>query len=201
MQGAHVVSWGSVTVSATPELAFEVLTDYDRMAEFLPGMLASAVVSRNGNTVVIEQSADQGIFLFRHRVEARLAIVESPPRRLSIRALAGSFKEFDGSYLLTRKKDHTLIEYRCRFLPDFHLPAMIGTYAVQRSLERHLDALANEIERRLAEDRAQETASEAQQAQQAREAEADAARPGAGAGTPAPSGASEIAGEAARSGE
>jgi carbon monoxide dehydrogenase subunit G len=153
MQGAHVVSWGSVEVSAGLELAFEVLTDYDDMAAFLPGMLASKMVSRDGNTVVVEQSADQGIFLFRQRVDVRLAIVESPPHRLSVQALAGSFKEMDASYLLTRQGDQTVIEYRGRFLPDFHLPPMIGTYAVQRSLERHLGALAAEIERRLAEDR------------------------------------------------
>ena len=200
MQGAHVVSWGSVAVSASAELAFEVLTDYERMVEFLPGMLASAVVSRTGNTVVIEQSADQGIFLFRHRIDARLAIVESPPRQLSIRALAGSFKELDGSYLLTRKKDHTLIEYRGRFLPDFHLPPMIGTYAVQRSLERHLDALADEIERRQAEETAREAqaaqAAQAPQAQEAQEAqEAQARAEGRGApGTAGPSGASEVSG-------
>jgi len=148
MQGSHVVSWGSVTVSAGLDLAFEVLTDYGNMASFLPGMLASRMVSRDGNSVIVEQSADEGVFLFRHRVDVRLAIVENPPHRLSVRALAGSFKEMDGSYLLTRKDDHTLIEYRGRFLPAFDLPPMIGTYAVQRSLERHLGALAEEIERR-----------------------------------------------------
>ncbi len=153
MQGAHVVSWGSVEVSAGLELAFQVLTDYGNMASFLPGMLASRMVSRDGNTVVVEQSADEGIFLFRHRVDVRLAIVENPPYRLSVRALAGSFKEMDGSYLLTRKDDLTVIEYRGRFLPDFHLPPMIGAYAVERSLERHLGALAEEIERRLAHGR------------------------------------------------
>jgi carbon monoxide dehydrogenase subunit G len=152
MQGAYVVSWGSVEVSGGLELAFEVLTDYDDMAAFLPGMLASKMVSRDGNTVVVEQSADEGIFLFRQRVDVRLAIVENPPHRLSVRALAGSFKEMDASYLLTRKGDQTVIEYRGRFLPDFRLPPMLGTYAVQQSLERHLGALAEEIERRAAED-------------------------------------------------
>jgi ribosome-associated toxin RatA of RatAB toxin-antitoxin module len=150
MQGAHVVSWGSVRVSASVELAFEVMTDYDRMTDFLPGMLASTVVSRDGNTVIVEQSADEGIFLFKQRIDARLVIVEHPHYRLAISSQAGSFRELDGNYLLTRKKDHTLIEYRARFLPDFHLPPMIGLYAVQRSLERHLGALAGEIERRQA---------------------------------------------------
>ena len=150
MQGEHVVSWGSIEVSAGPALAFAVLTDYDRMADFLPGMLASRVVSRSGNEVIIEQSADQGVFLFRHRVDVRLAVVETPPHQISIRALAGSFKELDGTYSITRRGNHTLIEYRARFIPDFHLPPVIGLYAVRRSLEHHLDAIAEEIERRLA---------------------------------------------------
>lgn len=148
MNGSHVVSWGRVEVAASRELAFAVLTDYDRMADFLPGMLASEVVARNGNSVVIEQSADEGVFFFKQRVDVRLAIEELPPRRLTIRALAGSFKELTGIYELTRMPDHTLIEYRARFLPDFKLPPMIGMYAVQRSLERHLAAMAEEIVRR-----------------------------------------------------
>ncbi len=53
-----------------------------------------------------------------------------------------------GTYELTRMDGGTLIEYRSRFIPDFSLPAVIGLYAVQRSLERHLTALATEMERR-----------------------------------------------------
>lgn len=150
MQGAHVVSWGRVEVAATPELAFQVLTDYENMEDFLPGMLTSEVIVRDGNRVVVDQSADEGVFLFRQRVAARLAIDEAPPYRLTIRALSGSFKELTGSYVLTRRRDRTLIEYRSRFLPTFHIPPMIGMYAVQRSLERHLAALAEEMNRRTA---------------------------------------------------
>ena len=148
LQGAQVISWGRVEVAASPELAFEVLTDYEHMADFLPGMLTSEVVSRKEHSVVVEQRADEGLLFFKQRVEVRLAIDESPPRRLTIRALAGSFKSLSGTYELTRLDDSTLIEYRARFVPDFPLPAMFGLYAVQRSLERHLSALAVEIERR-----------------------------------------------------
>src|SRR5690606_19559335 len=55
MQGAHVVSWGRVKVAAAPEAAFAVLTDYTRMTDFLPGLLTSEVLSRQGNTVVVAQ--------------------------------------------------------------------------------------------------------------------------------------------------
>jgi len=148
LEGSHVVSWGSVEVVATPAAAFEVLTDYGRMARFLPGMVASKVVSRDGRSVVVEQTADVGVLFFSQSVTVRLAIDELPPYRLTLRALSGSFKELTGTYVLTRRQDSTLIEYNARFIPDFHLPRVVGKYAVQHSLERHLDGLAAEIGRR-----------------------------------------------------
>jgi ribosome-associated toxin RatA of RatAB toxin-antitoxin module len=148
LQGPYVVSWGSVEVEATPALTFEVLTDYDRMAAFLPGMLASRVISRDANTAVVEQTADEGMLFFSQRVTARLAVEELPPLRLTVKALSGSFKELTGNYVLTRRPGGTLIEYSARFIPDFHLPRVVGKFAVQQSLERHLDGLAAEIRRR-----------------------------------------------------
>jgi ribosome-associated toxin RatA of RatAB toxin-antitoxin module len=150
MQGSQVVSWGRVEVVAPPQLVFAVLTDYDRMARFLPGMVASRVVDRDAKAVVVEQTADVGVLLFKQRVTVRLAIEESAPYRLAIRSLGGSFKELTGLYVLTRRQDHTLIEYNSRFIPAFDLPPMLGMYAVQHSLERHLDGLAAEIRRRSA---------------------------------------------------
>lgn len=147
-QGEQVFSWGRMEVAASPELVFAVLTDYDRMADFLPGMLTSEVVFRRGHSVVIEQTADEVVLFFSQRVAVRLAIDESPPDRLTLRSLAGSFKQFDGSYELTRMAEGTLIEYRSRFVPDFPFPPIVGTYAVEHSLARHLAALAQEMQRR-----------------------------------------------------
>lgn len=150
MQGVQVVSGGTIDIDVSRELAFEVLTDYDRMTEFLPGMVASEVVSRRGNQVVVEQTADEGVFLFRQRVQVRLAIEELRPERLTLRALAGSFTELDGSYVLARVHDLTRIEYRARFIPAFEVPPVVGLYAIRHSLERHLGALGDEMRRRAA---------------------------------------------------
>lgn len=152
MQGSHVVSWGKVEVAAALKLAFAVLTDYDRLAKFMPGMLTSKVVSRDAGTVVVEQTADEGFLFYKQRVTVRLAIEEFPPQRLNLRSLGGSFKELTGSYVLTRRQDRTLIEYNARFIPDFELPPMVGMMAVQHTVERHLDGLAAEILRRAAQE-------------------------------------------------
>jgi carbon monoxide dehydrogenase subunit G len=148
MQGEHVASWGSVDVASTPEIAFGVLTDYDRMTGFMPGMIRSQAVSREGNSVVVDQTADVGGLFFSQRVIARLAVEELPPVRLTLRALSGSFKELTGTYVLTPGRGRTHIEYRSRFVPAFKLPPLVGLYAVKHSLERHLEGIAAEIQRR-----------------------------------------------------
>jgi ribosome-associated toxin RatA of RatAB toxin-antitoxin module len=150
LQGETVVSWGSVEVNAARELAFEVLTDYDRMVEFLPGMIESTVVSRSANGAVVDQVAEEGFLFFRQRVSLRAEIGETPPSRITLRALAGSFRHLEGTYSVSHQGGQTLIEYRGRFVPDFELPAVFGLYAVQHSLRRHLEAIADEIERRTA---------------------------------------------------
>lgn len=155
MQGAQVISWGRVEAGADAELAFAVMTDYERMVDFLPGMLSSTVVARRGHSVVVQQSLQESLLFFTQRIDVRFAIDELPPTRLVIEALAGSFKSFTGVYELTRLDGGTLIEYRARFIPDFQLLNVVGLYAVQRSLQRYLTALAVEIERRGSVDPAQ----------------------------------------------
>ncbi len=150
LQGETVVSWGSVAVDADRELAFEVLTDYDRMEQFLPGMIRSTVVSRSANGAIVDQVAEEGVLFFRQRVAFRAEIGESPPSRITVRALSGSFRHLEGTYAVSHRGERTLIEYRGRFVPDFELPAMLGIYAVHHSLKRHLEAIADEIERRAA---------------------------------------------------
>jgi len=75
-----------------------VLSDYERMAGFMPGMIESRIVSRDGSTVIVDQRADQAVLFFKQRIDVRLRIVETPPRRLSIRAVSGSFSSLDASY-------------------------------------------------------------------------------------------------------
>jgi ribosome-associated toxin RatA of RatAB toxin-antitoxin module len=150
LQGETVISWGSVAVQAARELAFEVLTDYDRMDQFLPGMIASTVVSRSANGAIVDQVAEEGVLFFRQRVAYRAEIGETPPSLITLRALSGSFRYLECTYTMSHRGEQTLIEYRGRFVPDFELPAVLGLYAVQHSLRRHLEAIAEEIERRAA---------------------------------------------------
>ena len=157
-QDDTMVSWAELIVGADVEHVFAVLSDYDHHARFLPGVLASRVLARRGPTVEIEQELEEAVLFFRQRLKVRMAVVETPPRQLTIRSLAGSFRAFDGQYVLmpvaaglggaAAGSPRTRLQYHARFEPDFDLPRMIGPFVVKRSLEKNFRALAGEIARR-----------------------------------------------------
>ena len=148
-----MVSWLEVEVDATPEQIFAVLADYDRLAEFIPGVVISRIVARDGVSVQVDQELEESVLFFQQRLKVRMAITEAAPRQMTLKALSGSFRSYEGQYRLLavasdNAKARTRILYRAKFEPDFDLPRMMGPYVVKRSLEKNHRALVREIERR-----------------------------------------------------
>ena len=148
-----MVSWLEVEVDATPEQIFAVLSDYDRLAEFIPGVVISRIVARDGVSVQVDQELEESVLFFQQRLKVRMEITEAAPRQMTLKALSGSFRSYEGQYRLLavasdNAKARTRILYRAKFEPDFELPRMMGPYVVKRSLEKNHRALVREIERR-----------------------------------------------------
>src|SRR4030088_210674 len=78
----------SFDVEATAEfeaevtLAWEVLTDYDRLSEFIPGMHSSRIVSRRKHTVIVDQSGEARLLFFSFPIQVRLEVEEFPYERI-----------------------------------------------------------------------------------------------------------------------
>jgi len=147
-EGKFVSVKASVEVNANQRVAWEVLTDYAHLAEFIPDMKSSRVVKRDGSSVVVEQKGEFGFLFFKKDIDVTMAVSEQPPRRIDARAIAGNLKNMEASYELKASADGMQLGYTGRFVPDFFLPPLIGMPLVRRSLERRLRAMVNEIERR-----------------------------------------------------
>ncbi len=141
-------------VTATAEIsarradAWEVLTDYGRLAEFVPGVLESRVLSRNGSSVVLDQRGETRLLFLRFPLYVRLAIDEFPPDRIVSRAIAGNFKELHGVYYLQQRGSGVQLRFDGGFTPDFGVPPLIGTLLVGNAIERRFVALVREIEKK-----------------------------------------------------
>lgn len=135
----------SADIEADRWRAWEVLTDYDRLAQFIPGMTSSRVMSRDGNTVVVEQNGEATLLFFRFPMQVRLAIEEYPPDRIESRAVTGSFKSLQGTYFLETHGTLLRLRYAGQFTPDFNVPPLIGTYLVRNILRKRFLAMVEEI--------------------------------------------------------
>jgi hypothetical protein len=145
---------GALYVEASAEIdadllqTWRVLTDYDHLSAFIPGMHVSRVLAREGNNVVLEQKGEAWLLFLAFPLEVRLAVTEYPHRRIVARAVAGSFREMVGTYFLDQRDSHVVLRYQGRMVLDFLVPPLIGTLVLRRDVERQFAALVDEVKRR-----------------------------------------------------
>jgi ribosome-associated toxin RatA of RatAB toxin-antitoxin module len=142
----------AVEVEAVAEIpvslarAWAVLTDYNRLSEFVPDLHESRVVSRQGTSAVVEQKGAARFLFLSYPIEVRLAVTEQPRRRIESRAVAGNFRELRSVYTLEPREGGVRLRYQGRLVPDFQLP-LFHTYVLKSNVEATFRAMVEEIER------------------------------------------------------
>jgi hypothetical protein len=150
----HVTrSGGAFQVDASAEFdgtvarTWRVLTDYGRIAEFVPDVQTSRVLSRDGNRAIVEQKGEARLLFFSFPIDVRLAVTEYPYERVVSRAVSGNFREMRGAYSLEAGEGRILLRYTGHMVPDFFVPPLIGTLALRHNVEATFRAMVDEIER------------------------------------------------------
>jgi ribosome-associated toxin RatA of RatAB toxin-antitoxin module len=126
--------------------AWEVLTDYNRLSQFVPDLRESRVVSREGAKAVVEQKGVARFLFFTYPIEVRLAVTEYPRQRIESQAIAGNFRELRSVYTLEAREGGVRLRYQGRLVPDFELP-LFHTYVLKSNVEATFRAMVEEIER------------------------------------------------------
>ena len=136
----------SARLTTDIETAWKVLTDYGRYATFIPNLRASRALARNRPVVTVQQSGDAVLWLFRIGVDVTYEVTQSPPNRISSRAIAGNLRSLRSEYLLTPIEDGVRLDYKGRIAPGYEVLGHFEQIAVRRNIERQFRALAGEIE-------------------------------------------------------
>ncbi|MCC6714271.1 MAG: SRPBCC family protein [Gammaproteobacteria bacterium] len=144
-KGYEVSACASTTAGA--ELAWQVLTDFDHLSDFVPDLRSSRVISAPGEPLRVDQQGRWHALFFRHRIEVVFAIELDPPRALTFRAVDGNLRPMWGHLRLTARPD-CRIEYRTRSTPDFWIPPLIGPALIRGQVRDQLDGVLGEIRRR-----------------------------------------------------
>jgi ribosome-associated toxin RatA of RatAB toxin-antitoxin module len=130
--------------------AWRVLTDYERLTDFVPDLHASRVLAREGARVTVEQKGEARLWIFRIPIEVRFIAEEQPYETVTSRAVAGSFRELTGRYELQPQGGALRLIYTGRLVPDFGMPPFIDSALVRALIRRQFAAMVEEIRRRAA---------------------------------------------------
>lgn len=135
-------------LSAPAAVVWQVLTDYEQLPSFVPGLSRSKVRLREGNRVQLEQSGEARFLLFSFPIEVQLEVLEWPREWVTSHAVGGNLRRMYGRYELQPAARGTVLLYYGEIVPDFRLPRFIGTAAVRGMVEQQFSAMVEEIERR-----------------------------------------------------
>jgi ribosome-associated toxin RatA of RatAB toxin-antitoxin module len=137
-----------VSLDAPLELVWQTLTDYGRLAEFIPGMRRSRVVERRGAVTVVEQSGEAGFLFFTFPIEVTLASTERPPHALDVSLLKGNLKRLEGGYRIAPQPGGRILLTWTGLVEALAMPPLIGRLVMRGNIEDQFRGMVLEIERR-----------------------------------------------------
>jgi carbon monoxide dehydrogenase subunit G len=128
-----------------PATALAVLTDYERISQFMPGVESSVVLERAPGRAVVEQQAVSRLLMFQKRVQLQLEVVEGPDS-LHFRDRSGrSFARYEGEWRIASTDRGTLITYSLTAQPAFDVPEFVLKKLLKRDSARMIMGLRREI--------------------------------------------------------
>ncbi|KAJ6798500.1 Uncharacterized protein M6B38_212265 [Iris pallida] len=154
-----VVSWrerkikARVLVNADVDSLWDVLTDYERLADFIPNLVYSGRIAcpHQGRIWLEQRGLQQGLYW---HIEARvvLDLQEFPDlvngRELRFSMVDGDFKKFEGKWSVKvgPRSSSAILSYEVNVVPRFNFPAIFIERIICSDLPVNLRALASRAE-------------------------------------------------------
>jgi hypothetical protein len=136
---------GEFRASVSPERAWQVLTDYSGIPNFVSSMKSSKVLERTGSRVLVEQRASGGFLFFRRRVSVTLDVRELRPHTITFEDVShDDFDRYAGSWTIESSTSGVLVRYRLRARPR-RGPAPFMGRAMRRGAEELLEQVRAEM--------------------------------------------------------
>lgn len=136
------------TLGAPLALIWQTLTDYGRLAEFIPGMRSSRVLSQDGAVSVVEQIGEARFLFIAYPIEVTLASTERPPYSIEARMLKGNMKRLEGVYRIEPQAGGRYAVSWTGVVEAESMPPLFGEMLMRSSIEDQFRGMVVEIERR-----------------------------------------------------
>jgi ribosome-associated toxin RatA of RatAB toxin-antitoxin module len=136
-------------VAAAPAAVWRILTDYDRMAEFVPDLRSAKVLSRSGDSAVVEQLGVAHFLFFRRDIRLVVQVREQPISQIDISLVDGDMKRYHCSWRLlpVPETGGTRVLYSGAMAPKFYVPGMLGSNLIRADIAKMMAAVMARLDR------------------------------------------------------
>jgi carbon monoxide dehydrogenase subunit G len=142
--GAYVV-WAQFTVAERADVVRAVLTDYEQIPRFMPGVRMSRIVERSPGHVRIQQEAVSRFMMFSRQIHLLLDVSETLDI-IQFRDRGGkSFIHYEGAWTIADRGDRTEIQYALTAVPAFDVPGFLLRRLLDRDARTMIEGLRSEI--------------------------------------------------------
>ncbi|MGF1566542.1 MAG: SRPBCC family protein [Nodosilinea sp.] len=129
----------------SPEQVWQVLTDYDHLADFIPNLALSQRLSHPLGGIRLEQIGSQCFLNVKFCARVVLDMAETFPRELRFSMVEGDFRQFEGRWILEPLSDveckATRLSYDLLLCPPRAMPAGLIERHIRHDLSQNLQAI------------------------------------------------------------
>ena len=139
------------TVPHPADATLAVLSDFERIPEFMPDVRTSRVLDRAKGRLLVEQEAEARVMLFSKRVHLVLEVRRSPDA-LHFRDVCGrSFVRYEGAWRIAEEDGRSQVSYELAAQPAFDVPGFLLKRLLRRDAREMIERLRAEIASRAAD--------------------------------------------------
>ncbi|HVP71713.1 MAG TPA: SRPBCC family protein [Gemmatimonadaceae bacterium] len=147
-EGSYHVK-GAFKVPVPASVAWDVLTDYDHIGQFVKSVRASEADRQGVGWLLLRQDARGGFFPFQRTVHVRLDVREEADSLIRFRdVLAKDFHHYEGQWLIRVGWDETEVSYALDARPTAAMPHGFGCTLMGHEAKDLLEQVRAEMIRR-----------------------------------------------------
>lgn len=132
-------------ISQSAARALAVLSDYERIPQFMPEIKTSVVLSRTAGRILVEQEAISRFMMFSKKVHLLLEVTQDDSSLRFVDRCGKSFTTYQGAWRATTSGGRTKITYELTAKPAFDVPEFILKRLLKRDSVQMIDRLQREI--------------------------------------------------------
>jgi hypothetical protein len=148
MVGENIVIDLNFTVPASQQEVWDVLTDFDGMADFVSNLKESKIVSVSEDKLTIFQSGAATYGPIRYPFESTREVRLIPYHQILTHLISGNMHKLEGTTYLTDEAGLTRVVHRTEAIPKIWIPAVVGKVFIEHEVREQFNEMRNEVIRR-----------------------------------------------------